>query len=299
MTGEPYCVVPAGDWCGEGPLWNPDEQALYWVDINRFLIHRLDPATDAVKTWMFDEPVTALALTDCKGTLAVALGSRPILWTPATDSHRDHGFRLPSWPAVRFNDGGVDPRGSFWAGTMRNNVNPDGSPGEAGGTDGVLYRIDPDGGVSEWKRGIGISNTFAWSPDATRFYFGDTLLNQVFVYDYDASTGVISNERPFFGGFERGHPDGSAMDSAGFLWNCRWGGSCIVRVAPDGSIDRVIEMPARNISCCAFGGPDLKTVYATTAALENPHPDRLAGSLFALRSDVPGLPANRFRVVGR
>jgi sugar lactone lactonase YvrE len=277
-------------------VWHAGEQALYWTDINRFLIHRFDPPTRAVQSWFFEEPVTALALTDREGILAAVLGSSIILWKPASDERVDHGFHLDGWPAVRFNDARPDPRGSLWAGTMRNNVLPDGSSGEAGGTDGVLYRIDPDGAVSEWKRDIGISNTVAWSPDRTRFYFADSLANAVRVYEYDEHTGSISGECPFFAGFGRGVPDGSTVDSAGFLWNCRWGGSCIVRLAPDGSVDCIVEMPVTNITSCTFGGADLRTLYVTTASAGTPPGERLAGSLFAIRTEVAGLPENVFHL---
>ena len=289
---EVECVAPAGDHCGEGPVWHSGQQALYWTDINRFLIHRLDVREGSVKSWFFDEPVTALVLTDRDETLAVALASRLIFWSPAADARHDHGFHLPGWPKVRFNDGRADPRGSLWLGSMRNNVNADGSAGEAGGTDGVLFRIDPDGTVGEWKRDIGISNTLAWSPDRTRFYFADTLANRVWVYCYGETTGAITDERVFFEDFSRGAPDGSSMDTEGYLWNCRYGGKCIVRMAPDGIIDRIIEMPVSNITSCTFGGPDYRTLYITTASKTN---ERLSGGLFALRTDVPGLPENRFR----
>ena len=291
------CAAPAGDRCGEGPVWHATEQALYWTDINRFLIHRFQSARGAVRSWCFDEAVVALALTTREDTLLVALGSRLIFWKPATDGRQDHGYHLPGWPAVRLNDGRPDPRGSFWVGSMRNNVNPDGSSGEAGGTDGILVRIDPDGAVTEWKREIGISNTLAWSPDRTRFYFADTLANALRVYDYDAATGAISNERPFLVDFARGYPDGSSVDSEGYLWNCRYAGGCIVRVAPDRTIDEVIEMPVSNITSCTFGGPDLKTLYVTTASAGAPESERMAGSLFALRVAVSGQPENVFRVL--
>ena len=294
--GEAVCVAPAGDRCGEGPVWHPEEQALYWTDINRFLIHRLQPAHGCVKSWFFDEPVTALALTGREDTLAVALGSRVLLWKPRLDERRDHGFRLHGWPGVRLNDGRPDPRGSLWVGSMRNNVGADGAPGEAGGADGILFRVDPDGAVSEWKRGIGISNTLAWNPDRTKFYFADTLRNQVCVYDYDRLTGAIGGERSFFEGFSRGLPDGSAMDSEGYLWNCRYGGGCIVRVAPDGGIDRVIEMPTANITSCTFGGADYRTLYATSASAGAPPGDRLAGGVFAIRTGAAGQAENRFRM---
>ena len=234
-----------------------------------------------------------LALTRQAGTLCAALASRLIYWNPQTGERRDHGFRLPGSPAVRFNDGRPDPRGSLWVGSMRNNIAPDGSALPAVGTDGILYRIDPDGAVSEWRREIGVSNTFAWSPDHSRFYTADTLCNTIYAYDYDRATGAISRERVFFAGFERGLPDGSTVDGEGYLWNCRWDGACIVRISPAGEVERVIEMPARNITSCTFGGDDLRTLFVTSASLGAP-PDRLAGSLFALESSVPGMSEHRF-----
>jgi sugar lactone lactonase YvrE len=292
---EVECIAPVGDRCGEGPVWHAGEQALYWTDINRFLIHRFDIRERTVKYWFFDEPVTALALTDRQDTMAVALASRLIFWSPATDERRKHGFHLSGWPKVRFNDGRADPRGSLWVGSMRNNVNADGSTAEVGGTDGVLFRIDPDGTVSEWKRHVGISNTLAWSPDRKRFYFADSLANRICVYRYNEANGGIADERVFFEGFSRGLPDGSIMDSEGYLWNCRYGGKCIVRIAQDGAVDQVVEMPVSNITSCTFGGHDYRTLYITTASSDMAG-ERLSGGLFALRTGVLGLPENLFRV---
>ena len=269
---------------------------MYWTDINRFLIHRFDPASASVRTWFFDEPVTTVLLTDLKDMLAVVLGSRIILWNPASDSRRDQGFYLPNWPAVRLNDAGVDVRGSIWAGSMRNNVNSDGSEGQAGGLDGVLYRVGSDGSVNEQCRNIGIANTVVWSPDRTRFYFADSLANAVSEYSYDESAGTIANPHPFLNDYPRGDPDGSTMDEEGHLWNCRWGGFCIVRVSPAGSIQNVIEMPTRNITNCTFGGKNLDVLYVTSAASPSDSGDRLAGSLFAIQTKTRGVPENRFRV---
>ena len=296
MNLTPICVAPTGDVCGEGAVWHAAHRAVYWTDINRFLVHRFTPADQCVRTWFFDEPVTALVLTDQEEVLIVVLGSRVILWEPATDARRDPVFRLEGWPKVRLNDARADPRGSLWMGSMRNNVNSDGSSGVAGGQDGNLFRLDPGGKVTQWRQNIGISNTMAWSPDHRRFYSGDTLANVVWVYDYDPGTGAIANGRPFLEAFTRGLPDGSTVDSEGYLWNCRFFGGCIVRVAPDGHIDRVVEMPVHNITTCTFGGPDLKTLYVTTASIEAPPQDRLAGSLYAIQTDVKGQAEQQFRV---
>jgi sugar lactone lactonase YvrE len=158
----------------------------------------------------------------------------------------------------------------------------------------LLHRLDPEGAVTEWSRELGIANTLAWSPDRRRFYFGDTLENVIWAYEYDFGTGAISNRRPFLQNFDRGLPDGSCVDAEGYLWNCRYYGGCIVRVAPTGEIDRAIEMPVQNVTTCAFGGSDLRTLYVTTARDEGRPYDRRAGGLFAIQTDVEGQPENRF-----
>lgn len=288
------CVAPVGDRCGEGAVWSANEAALFWADITRFLVHRYDEKSRAVQSWMFDEPVVALSLTRTPGCLLVALGSKLIYWWPATDRREDHGFSLPGAPRVRLNDGRADPRGAFWVGSMKNNVRSSGEvfEPEPGVGEGVLYRIPSDGSPSIWCENVGISNTLCWSPPGDVFYFGDTLANEIYAFDYDARAGEISGKRRFFADFERGAPDGSAMDSEGFLWNCRYGGGCIVRVAPDGRLSELIEMPVSNPTTCVFGGEDLKTLFITSA-VGGPG-ERLAGSLFAVPVDVPGLPENLF-----
>jgi sugar lactone lactonase YvrE len=271
---------------------------VYWTDINRFLIHRLTLADECVRTWFFEEPVTALTLTDRDDVLAVVLGSGVILWEPASDVRHQPIFQLKGWPKVRLNEARADPSGSLWVGSMQNNVNPDGSASPIEGEHGVLFRLDPDGSVSVHKTDIGISNTLAWSPDRLHLYFADTLANTIWAYDYDPGTRNIGNEQPFFQDFARGRPDGSTVDAEGYLWNGRYSGGCIVRVAPNGQIDRVIEMPVQNITTCIFGGTDRKTLYATTAAAGAPASDRLAGGLYAIQTTVTGLPENRFCVFG-
>jgi sugar lactone lactonase YvrE len=295
--GDVACIVPAGDWTGEGAVWHAGERALYWVDIQRFLIHRYDPASRASWSWFFTEPPTTLALTTRDDTLVVALGGKVILWRPRDDHRSEVAFPEDNWPRVRLNDGRADPSGNFWVGSMQNNVAEDGSDRPI--TDkgaGRLFRITPAGAVSVARTGIGISNTFCWSPDARRFYFGDTLKNAIDVYDFDAATGTISGGRPFFAGYGRGSPDGSAMDREGHLWNARYGGACVVRVAPDGSVAGVLDMPCDNITTCTFGGPELRTLFITTAHGGSGSGRRLAGGLYAAEVDVPGLAENRFRL---
>lgn len=289
-TLEAHCVVAAGDAVGEGALWSPQDCTVYWTDVCRFLIHSHHTETHSFKTWIFDEPVVALALTTEPGRLLVALGSKLVWWWPESDRRVDHGFVLTDYPRVRLNDGRADPEGNFWVGSMRNNVLPNGELGEAGGQDGVMYRISPSGDVSECISQLGIANTLCWSPDKKTFYTADTLANAVWAYDFDASTGSLGQRRNFLCGYPLGAPDGSAMDAEGYLWNCRFGGHQIVRVSPEGVVDRIIQMPVKNITTAAFGGPDLKTLYVTTASVLRDPGERLAGSLWSIVCEVPGLP---------
>jgi sugar lactone lactonase YvrE len=288
------CIADARDRCGEGAVWHEDECAVYWTDINRFLIHRLEIVSGALSEWHFGEPVVAISLTSDPRTLLVALGSRLLLWRPRTDTRFDHGFAVEGWPRVRFNDGRADPCGNFWIGSMRNNVNADGSTGTCSGTDGKLFKVSPNGDATVWRQDIGISNTLCWSPDRKTFYFGDSLANVIYSYDFDAERGEIANERPYFTGFERGIPDGSAVDCEGFLWNCRYGGGCIVRIAPDGSVDTVIEMPTQNPTTCTFGGKDLRKLYVTSAETLSPLSEGPGGSLFEIATEVNGLPERKY-----
>ena len=290
------CVAPTGDTVGEGAVWSANEGAVYWTDINRFLIHRFEERRSSVVSWLFDEPVVALALTDAPGRWLVALASRLVWWWPATDRRVDHGFRLPGYPQVRLNDGRPDSIGNFWVGSMRNNVLANGELGEAGGADGRMFRIASDGVVTEHIASLGISNTVCWSPDQRTFYTADTLANVVWAYDFDPASCTLGKRRDHLAGFDKGLPDGSTIDADGCLWNCRFFGQAIVRVTPHGKIDRVVEMPVKNITTATFGGADLKTLYVTSAAALREPGERLAGSLWALRCDVPGLPENRVHV---
>jgi sugar lactone lactonase YvrE len=291
MREEVQCVVPAGDICGEGAVWHPEHRALYWADINRFLLHKFVPQTGTTQTWFFNEPVTSVNLTTNPDKLLLVFATKVAAWSAATHPHVDVIYQLLEGPEMRFNDARVDPRGSLWAGTMRNNVGLRGEDLDVEFSDGVLYRIDPDGAAKKWKTGIGISNTLAWSPDQKTFYFGDTPANMVYAFDYDRESGSISRERTFFHGY-RGVPDGSAMDVEGFLWNTRPNACALVRVAPDGRVDRTVSLPVAKPTTCAFGGSALKTLYITSARSA----DQFSGSLFALDLEVSGLAENRFRI---
>ncbi|MEM1287381.1 MAG: SMP-30/gluconolactonase/LRE family protein [Pseudomonadota bacterium] len=291
---QPQCIAATGDLCGEAARWSAEENCLYWTDINRFLLHRLDYSDRSVRTFFFDEPVVALSLTTTIGTLLVALGSEIVLFTPQTGERTSLNITLPDSPQVRFNDGRTDPNGVFWIGSMGNNVGPKGEPAPVADGLGKLFRFRSGGTLEEIEAGIGIANTLAWSPDRSRFYFGDTLKNEIRAYPFDAQTSELGEPTPHFADYERGAPDGSAIDSEGYLWNARWGGNCLVRISPDGAIDRVVEMPVANITTACFGGPERRTLFVTTAAVDRGPADQLAGCVFQIATDVAGMPENKF-----
>src|ERR1700761_1548294 len=288
---EPVCVAATGDACGEGIVWEQETQSIYWCDINRFLVHCYRVRDRTLRTWFFSEPVTTVMLTSRRGTLALTLGSGLVLWQPESGDPHVPVFALPGWPSVRCNDAGVDPAGAVWMGSMRNNVGPDGEDQEAGGRDGVLYRVHGNGEAAEQRRDLGISNTLLWSPDRSRFYFGDSLQNCIWSWNYNAKDQSIAEEKPFFQGFDRGVPDGSAIDADGYVWNCRYDGGCIVRVAPDGKIDRVIELPVSRPTNCTFAG---NVLYITCASPASGRWERFGGCLFSMQTNVSGVTENRF-----
>lgn len=289
------CIANTHDICGEGVVWHPEDVALYWTDINRRLLHRYSIADASVETWQFDQPVTAVVLTSDPKLVLIVLGGSIILWD-IENCLRTALFHLASWPRVRCNDARVGPDGALWFGTMQNNVKPDGGATPVTENLGELFSLDASGQVKVWHDGIGITNTVVWSPDGGRLFFGDTVSNSIYVANFDRALGLTTKPQIFIHGFDRGLPDGSAVDAEGYIWNCRYGGNCIVRFAPDGSVAEVIEIPAKNPTTCAFGGADLKTLYITSAAGTDADGGELGGALFSMQVTTAGLPQNRFQL---
>jgi L-arabinonolactonase len=292
------CVVDSRDKLGEGCRWDPVERELWWVDVPMpSRIHRFRPATGRHDTWPMPEMVTSMARRR-DGTFIVASHYGLNVFDPGTGELRRIAEPERHEPRNRANDGAADLRGRFWFGTMRNNIAPDGADIPITEWKGTLYRVDPDLTVTAMDAGFGVSNSPAWSPDGRTMYFVDSLAKTIYAYDFDPERGTIANRRVFANPEGYGYPDGSAVDAEGFVWNARWEGSAVIRFAPDGSIDRVVPMPAERCTCCAFGGDDLGTLYVTTSRLHvseaslGRHPHQ--GGVFALRPGVRGLPTHEF-----
>lgn len=288
-------VAATQDICGEGCVWHPQQNAVFWTDINRGLLHRCSMASGRIETWAFDQPVTAVALTTHQPLLALILGGRIVLWDSRTHQETDVLFRLPGWPALRCNDARVDPTGVLWFGTMQNNVQADGSTAQVTTWQGALYSLAAGGEAKQWQSGFGIVNTLAWSPNGETMYFGDTLANCIYRGAFDTVRSRLESREIFFANFSRGLPDGSTMDAEGHLWNCRFGGACIVRIAPDGSIAGIIETPVRNPTTCAFAANDASTLLFTSAAGTTPS-NGFEGSLFSFQTSVRGMLSTPLRL---
>jgi sugar lactone lactonase YvrE len=283
---------------GESPVWLPDEQCLFYCDIPGRTLHRVDPASGERKKWGFDCDLGSCAPTS-DGAILIAM--RDGLWRfdPRT-GHCQQLAEPPYEPAKeRFNDGKCDPQGRFWVGTIYEPREP---------ALAALYRY-ADGRIDRLCDGITVSNGLGWSPDGATMYWTDTTAHTVFAFDFDGTSGALDNPR-VFASFERkqpgqdlatygGRPDGAAVDAEGCYWAAMFEGQRLVRLSPQGELIREVKLPVRCPTMPCFGGPDLKTIYITTARLNRPD-DELrqqpwAGCLLAFDVDVPGLPANVFK----
>jgi L-arabinonolactonase len=286
---EARLIADTKDELGEGPVYVAGENALRWVDIFGKRWHRYDLGNDALRTIDLAEGLTSFAPrrsggfvgTFESGFALLSEDAREISWLHRPES---------TLPDNRLNDGGTDPRGRFLAGSM-NKV--------GGGATGTLYRLDIDRRLAVLRSDVGISNTIAFSPDGRVLYFADTAASDLGAYDYDPESGTVGPRRKFAVPADvPGFPDGSAVDSEGYLWNARWDGWCVVRFAPDGRVDRIVELPVQRPTSCAFGPPGSTTLYITSAAFDLAH-DALArqpwaGGLLAVETGVTAVPRPPF-----
>jgi sugar lactone lactonase YvrE len=276
---------------GEGPFWDQATQALFWVDIIGQQALRLQGAN--VQIWQMPEHVSAFIPCD-SGDALVTLSSgvyRLDLDSPGLEPRLTLFCVADPNPGNRANEARCDAQGRLWLGTMQNNIGERGEDLPLERRSGGLFRIDPDKRVTPLLRNLGIPNTLLWSDDGTRVFFGDSLDGTLYQH-FINTDGSLDTAYVWYGPDQRGGPDGSAMDAEGFIWNARWDGSCLLRLSPEGKVDRVIELPVSRPTSCVFGGPELKTLYITSAASPNKHP--LDGALLAIEVDVVGKPCTRF-----
>jgi len=281
---------------GESPVWHPVESALYWVDINGFTVHRLHPASGKYSSWKMATEPSALAV-DQDNNLVVATRAGIVHLNTVTGDVEALAPAPYDTKIMRFNDGRVDPAGRFWIGTMY-------EPRDQQKAEMYVF----EGGKlrQAWAGGMTNSNGLAWSPDGKTMYHADTTSHRVDCYDYDVATGAASNQRNLvaFSDDKKaddygGRPDGAAMDSEGNYWVAMFEGGRIVKLSPTSELLAEIQLPVRCPTAVCFGGPDLRTLYVTSAShgrsnaeLEQyPH----TGKVLAFAVEVPGLEQPEYR----
>ncbi|APZ99525.1 gluconolactonase [Sphingopyxis sp. QXT-31] len=278
-------LLDAGALLGESPRWHAREGRLYWVDIDAQQIHRLDPADGTHESMQLDEPVGCVA-PRAGGGLVAALGDGCALIDEWGAVPRPFGpAALADLPHQRFNDGCVDGAGRLWVGSLTSDKPK---------RDATLYRLDPDGSLSEVFGGLMTSNGAAFSPDGRTFYHADTPTHRIHAYDVDPATGDLGAKR-LFHEFPEGHgrPDGAAVDVEGCYWSALWDGWRVVRLSPAGELLQTVELPVQRPTMLAFGGADMRTAFVTSAGKnltdEQRRAQSHAGGVFTFRVDVPGL----------
>jgi L-arabinonolactonase len=275
------------DKLGEGPVWDVTEKALYWIDGNAPAIYRLDPKSNAVKSWKTPKPIGSFALR-AKGGAVCAMTDGFYFFDFNSGEAKLIGNPVAK-PGTTFNDGKTDLRGRFIAGTLDSKFK---------GPAGSIFSLDASLNCSVLEPAIGCTNGPCFSPDNRTFYCSDSVTRTIAAYDYDLNTGKASNKREFaaikgLGGV----PDGGTVDAEGNLWSAIAGGGKIVCFKSDGSIARTIEVPVPIITSVMFGGDDLDVMYATSIGEKvlNMEPGPDGGSLFAIKGlGVKGKPEPRF-----
>jgi sugar lactone lactonase YvrE len=273
------CVVQASDRLGEGPVWSPVENRLYWFDIKGLRLSWFEPATDARGTFALPLRASAAAPRRAGGLLMATERGLAFCDPHAGTFQMAQAYDLGE--GFRTNDGKIDVAGNFWWSTMDD---------DGGKRPGSVFRTGPDMKTERMLTGIHIPNTLSVSPDGALLYVADSKLQTIFAHRMDD----LSQAKAF--AHTRGQPatpDGSAVDAEGYLWNAQWGGWRIVRYAPDGRVDRVVDVPVEQPTSCAFGDEDLSTLYITSAWEDLSDAARLkqplAGGLFAFEAGVKGL----------
>lgn len=282
----PERLVPSQNRLGETPIWEPAENALYWVDWGGMPTCRFEPETGKFTTCPVTVSATSLARRALGGLVAIAQDGI-YGWNPKTDEYQlIAGSTQPTRPEIFYNDAAVDRQGRLLVGTF--NMNAPFSP------EGSLYRLDPDGSLHELDGGYATANGIGFSLDGRTVYVADQRKWEIVALDYDPLTGTTSHRRIFARlPKDEGQPDGLVVDSEGFIWNGHQGGWKLTRYDPDGKIERQIRFPVQHVISFAFGGKDLDELFVTTMSWglesEQRKQQPWAGDLFRVKTDVQGL----------
>ncbi len=275
---------------GEGPVWSESEQVLYWIDIDGCAVHRYDPSTGVDEKRATPARPGSLALTADAGKLLMST-EHEVVWFNWADGSTQPFVELePAGAGIRMNDGRTDPAGRFIVGTMFEDTG-------AKKFVGSLHQVEADGTTTALRRAVGTANGLAFDTDRNVMYWADTPTQQVLAWDYDAVTGQRSNERVFFDYLSvEGKPDGACVDADGFYWSASVRGWALTRVAPDGTVERRIDLPVELPTMPCFGGPNLDTLFVTSINTGNNDAESIArrqgvaaGALLAIDLSAEGI----------
>ncbi|MGK3952403.1 SMP-30/gluconolactonase/LRE family protein [Microbacterium sp. I2] len=281
MRAELVSADTAGVFHGEGAFWDDATGSVRFVDMLRGDVLTSDDAS-VRRSHVSDVAAVIRGRRDGGYVVAIERGFA------LTDENLAIVTEIPVFRerTARMNEGACDAAGRFYCGSMAYDTRADG---------GRMYRLDPDLSVHVVMGRVTIPNGLVWSDAGTTALHADTGEGVIWAYDFDLSTGEFGDRRPFvrFDG-TKGMPDGMSIDDEGGVWVALWGGGAVHRYAPSGALDLVVTVPAMNVTSCAFGGPDRRTLYITTSRQGLADPEPHAGGLFAIQTEVAGAPVHAF-----
>lgn len=289
-------TLPVANALGEGVLWDRIGEAFYWTDILERKLYRYHPAKDLLEQWNTPQRLCSFGLIEGDPeSLIAAFESGIALYQPARGKLEWLARPEAGYTGTRFNDGRVDRQGRFWSGTMveaERAIDAQGNQVTAS-----LYRV-AQGECIPIERGLRITNSLCWSLDSRKQYLADSPAHAIYVYEFDAATGMPRNRRLFARSNAPVEPDGSCIDAEDHLWNAQWRGGKVVRYRPDGAIDLELTLPVIQPTCVCFGGPALNWLAVTSAHVKLSPAERneqpLAGALFIFETPYKGVPESRY-----
>ena len=284
--------LPISNRLGEGVLWNEETQMVWWTDIEDKKLFSYCLNSQVLDQYEMPERLCSFAFLEESLSFLAAFETGLAIYDPVGRSVRWIESIYKKGCGTRLNDGRVDRQGRFWVGAMIESSRDEVIPAN-------LFRYAGDGILTVHETEIQISNSLCWSPDGRTLYFADSPKNTIYAFDMDIDKGTINNKRIFATTNQGIHPDGSCVDSEGFLWNAQWGAGQVVRYSPDGDLDLVLKVPSLQPTCVTFGGPELTHLIVTSARLDmnseeiKNHP--LSGGLFIYHTSFKGLAEQRFK----
>jgi L-arabinonolactonase len=278
--------IPCANILGEGVQWNHREQAVWWVDIKSSKLFRYHLASKQLDSWATPEPVGCFTFCEQDERILLALASGFAWFDKASGAVEWIARPEAHIVGNRLNDGRVDHQGRFWVGsTVDQKTTPDQCAS--------LFCLNAAGQTSQHLTGLSISNSLCWSLDGKKLYHADSPTHQIKVYDFDTTTGTLSNGKVFVQTLDSVEPDGSTIDADGYLWNAEWGGSRLVRYTPEGVEDFVLNTLVSQPTCMAFGGDEMNLLFVTSARIglsdEALAAQPEAGNVFIYRTNFKGV----------